>query len=342
MEYRQLGRSGLKVPVLSLGTATFGGGTEFFKKWGTTDVAGARRLVSVALEAGAAMFDTADSYSDGLSEEILGQALADHPRDRVLISTKGTFRTGPGVNDIGSSRHRLVAACEASLRRLRTDYIDLYQLHGFDAVTPIEETVRVLDDLVRMGKVRYVGCSNFSGWQLMKSLAVADRHGWARHVAHQAYYSLAGREYEWELMPLGHAEGVGAVVWSPLAWGRLGGRFRRNQPPPADSRVVATGAAPPIAEDRLFAIVDALAAIAADTGRSVAQVAINWLLQRPTVATVLVGARDERQLVENLGAAGWALTPEQMAALDAASAVTPVYPYWHQQRTMADRNAPLV
>lgn len=342
MDFRQLGRSGLKVPVLSLGTGTFGGGTDFFKHWGTTDAAGARRIVDIALDAGMVMFDSADGYSDGLAEQVLGQAIAGR-RQQVLISTKGTFRTGPGPNDIGSSRHRIIAACEASLRRLGTDYIDLYQMHGFDAVTPIEETVRALDDLVAAGKVRYLGVSNFSGWHLMKSLAVADRYGWTRYVAHQAYYSLVGRDYEWELMPLGLAEGVGAVVWSPLGWGRLTGKIRRNQPPPAVSRLPGTReAAPPVADEYLFRVMDAIDEVARETGRTVPQVAINWLLQRPTVATVLVGARDEAQLRENLGGAGWALTPDQIARLDEASTVQAPYPYWHQRRTMGSRNPVIV
>jgi aryl-alcohol dehydrogenase-like predicted oxidoreductase len=341
VEFRQLGRSGLKVPVFSLGTATFGGGTEFFKHWGSTNAEGARRLVDIALDAGVSMFDSADVYSAGLSEEVLGKAI-DGRRDKVLISTKGTFRTGPGPNDIGSSRHRIISACEASLRRLGTDYIDLYQLHGFDAVTPIDETVRALDDLVAAGKVRYLGVSNFSGWQLMKSLAVADRYGWSRYVAHQAYYSLVGREYEWELMPLGLAEGVGAVVWSPLGWGRLTGKIRRNQRP-AVSRLPGTrDAAPPVDDEHLYRVVEAIDLIAGETGRTVPQVALNWLLQRPTVSTVLIGARDEAQLRENLGAVGWALTTEQVARLDAASALTPVYPYWHQRGTMGTRNPRIV
>jgi aryl-alcohol dehydrogenase-like predicted oxidoreductase len=338
MEFRQLGRSGLMVPVLSLGTATFGGGSEFFKAWGDTDVSGARRLVDIALDHGVVMFDSADVYSKGLSEQILGQAIAGR-RNRVLISTKGTFRMGTGPNEVGSSRHRLIAACEASLQRLGTDYIDLYQLHGFDAVTPVEETVRALDDLVRAGKVRYVGCSNFSGWHLMKSLAVADRYGWTRHVAHQAYYSLVGREYEWELMPLAQSEGVGTVVWSPLGWGRLGGKYRRDQPPPAESRLPKTvHAAPPVATELLFTVMDALDDVARETGRTVAQVAINWLLQRPTVSTVILGARNETQFVENLGAAGWSLSADAKSRLDAASATTPIYPYWHQRSSLPDRN----
>ena len=341
MEFRQLGRSGLQVPVLSLGTATFGGGTDFFKHWGNTDAEGARRLVDIAIDAGVVMFDSADTYSAGLAEEVLGTAIAGR-RDKVLISTKGTFRMAPGPNGIGSSRHRIIGACEASLRRLGTDYIDLYQMHGFDAVTPIDETVRALDDLVSAGKVRYLGVSNFSGWHLMKSLAVADRYGWARYVAHQAYYSLVGREYEWELMPLGLAEGVGAVVWSPLGWGRLTGRMRRNQVPDVSRLPGTRDAAPPVDDEHLYRVVDAIDVIAAETGRTVPQIALNWLLQRPTVSTVLVGARNEAQLRENLGAIGWSLTADQIARLDAASAVTPVYPYWHQRSTMGSRNPRIV
>ena len=341
MEYRQLGRSGLQVPALSLGTATFGGGTEFFKHWGSTDAEGARRLVDIALDAGVAMFDSADVYSNGLAEEVLGQAIAGR-RDKVLVSTKGTFRMAPGPNGIGSSRHRIIAACEASLRRLGTDYIDLYQMHGFDAVTPIDETVRALDDLVTAGKVRYLGVSNFSGWHLMKSLAVADRYGWSRYVAHQAYYSLVGREYEWELMPLGLAEGVGAVVWSPLGWGRLTGRIRRHQTPDVSRLPGTRDSAPPVDDEYLFRVVEAIDVIAGETGRTVPQIALNWLLQRPTVSTILVGARNEAQLRENLGAVGWSLTPDQVARLDAASAVTPIYPYWHQRGTMGTRNPTIV
>jgi aryl-alcohol dehydrogenase-like predicted oxidoreductase len=330
------------VPVLGLGTATFGGGTEFFRHWGTTDTAAARRIVDIAIDAGVVLFDSADAYSDGLAEEVLGAALTGR-RHQVLVSTKGTFRTGPGPNEIGSSRHRIIGACEASLRRLGTDYIDIYQMHGFDAVTPIEEIVRAADDLVRSGKVRYVGVSNYPGWALMKSLAVADRYGWARYVVHQAYYSLIGRDYEWELMPLGAAEGVGAMVWSPLGWGRLTGKYRRNQPPPAVSRLPGTReAAPPVDDERLFAVMDTIDAIAAETGKTVTQIAINWVLRRPTVATVLIGARDEAQFRENLGAEGWSLTPEQMARLDEVSFVKPAYPYWHTRRTMGSRNPSLV
>jgi aryl-alcohol dehydrogenase-like predicted oxidoreductase len=343
MEFRTLGRSGLQVPVLSLGTGTFGGGGELFKAWGATDVAEATRLVDVCLEAGLNMFDTADVYSAGAAEEILGQAIKGR-RDSVLISTKGTFGTGPGPNDVGSSRHHLTRAVESSLRRLGTDYVDLYQLHGYDALTPPEEVLSTLDTLVRAGKIRYTGVSNFSGWHLMKALAVADRHGLPRYVANQTYYSLIGRDYEWELMPLGADQGVGAVVWSPLGWGRLTGKIRRGQPLPATSRLrsqVAVDKGPPVDNEYLFRVVDALDAVAKETSRTIAQVAINWLLQRPTVSNVITGARNEEQLRQNLGAVGWNLTPEQVARLDAASAVTPAYPYWHQIQ-FASRNPPPV
>jgi aryl-alcohol dehydrogenase-like predicted oxidoreductase len=338
MEFRQLGDSGFKVPVLSLGTATFGGSNEFFRAWGSTDVAEATRLVDVCLDAGVSMFDTADVYSDGMSEEILGKAIAGR-RDRVIVSTKVSYRMGPGANDVGSSRFHLLKACEASLRRLGTDYIDLYQLHGFDALSPVEETMSTLDTLVASGKVRYVGGSNFSGWHLMKSLAVAERHGWPRLIAHQIYYSLVGRDYEWELMPLAADQKVGAVVWSPLGWGRLTGKIRRNRPLPDVSRLPKTGSAgPQVSDERLYRVVDALDAVASETGRTVPQIALNWLTGRPTVCSVIMGARDEAQLRQNLGAVGWNLTAAQRAQLDAASAVPLPYPYWHQQQSAPDRN----
>lgn len=332
MDYRLLGASGFKVPVLTLGTGTFGGRGELFKAWGSTDVAEAKRLVDLCLEAGLNMFDSADIYSDGAAEEILGAAIKGR-RDQVLISTKATFRSGSGANEVGSSRHHLIRSVDSALRRLGTDYIDLFQLHGFDAATPVEETLRTLDDLVTAGKLRYVGCSNFSGWHLMKSLAVAERYGWTRYVAHQAYYSLVGREYEWELMPLALDQGVGCVVWSPLGWGRLTGRIRRGQPLPTASRLqssVATSAGPQVSEEYLFKVVDALDEVAAETGKTIPQIALNWLLQRPSIATVIIGARDEHQLRDNLGAVGWSLTAEQVAKLDQASAVPRIYPYWHQ------------
>jgi aryl-alcohol dehydrogenase-like predicted oxidoreductase len=344
MEYRQLGGSGFMVPALTLGTGTFGGGNEFFKAWGSSDVAEARRLVDVCLEAGVTMFDSADGYSGGMAEEILGEAIKGRRGD-VLISTKGSFRRGRGPNDIGSSRHALLRAVEASLRRLGTDYIDLYQLHAYDALTPAEEALRALDDLVRAGKIRYIGCSNFSGWHLMKALAVSERYGLARYVAHQAYYSLVGRDYEWELMPLAIEQKVGTVVWSPLGWGRLTGKLRRGQPMPQVSRLksqLALDKGPQVPQEHLFKVMDAIDEIAKDTGKSVPQIALNWLLGRPSVATVIVGARTEEQLRQNLGAIGWKLTPAQVAKLDAASVVPLPYPYWHQRGTFSDRNPPPV
>jgi aryl-alcohol dehydrogenase-like predicted oxidoreductase len=342
MEYRRVGESGLVVSELSFGAATFGGVGDFFGAWGDTGVDAARRIVDIALEAGITLFDTADVYSDGASEEVLGAALRGR-RDDVLISTKAALPTGP--HDWGTSRSRLLRAVDASLRRLQTDRIDLFQLHGYDAHTPIEEVLQTLEILVTQGKLRYVGVSNFAGWQLMKSLALADAHHRPRYVAHQVYYSLAGRDYEWELMPLGVAEGVGAIVWSPLGWGRLTGRIRRGAPLPERSRLHATAdAGPPVDDERLFAIVDVLDDIAAETGRSVPQIALNWLLARPTVSSVIVGARDERQLRENLGAVGWRLTEDQRARLDTASRVEAPYPYfpYHRQEGFARLNPPLV
>lgn len=328
MEYRYLGASGLQVPALSFGAGTFGGKGPLFSAWGDSGVAEARRLIAICLEAGVNLFDTADVYSDGASEEILGEALQGR-RDEALISTKIGLPMGAGANEAGTSRLRLVRGVEAALKRLRTDRIDLLQLHAFDARTPVEETLAALDQLVREGKVRYVGASNFSGWQLMKSLAAADRHGFPRYVAHQAYYSLVGRDYEWELMPLGLDQGVGAMVWSPLGWGRLTGKIRRGQPAPVVSRLHDTAdMGPPVDDERLYAVVDILDAIAAETGKSAPQIAINWLLRRPTVSSVIIGARNEEQLRQNLGAVGWSLSAEQVARLDAASATTPAYPYF--------------
>ncbi len=337
MEYRQLGRSGLKVPVLSFGTGTFGGVNEFFRAWGNTGVQEATRLVDICLEAGVTMFDSADVYSEGVAEETLGKAIGTR-RNQVLISTKATFRAGTGPNDVGASRQHLIRAVEGGLRRLGTDYIDLFQLHGFDAMTPVEETMTVLDQMVREGKLRYIGVSNYSGWHLMKSLAVSDRFGFSRYVAHQAYYSLVGRDYEWELLPLAKDQGVGTVVWSPLGWGRLTGKIRRNQPARKDDRIAKTiDVAPPVPIETVYKVVDAIDLIAKETGKSVPQIAINWLLQRPTVSTVILGARNEQQLRDTLGSIGWNLTPAQMTALDEASAVTPAYPYWHQMG-FAERN----
>jgi aryl-alcohol dehydrogenase-like predicted oxidoreductase len=289
------------------------------------------------------MFDSADIYSNGLAEEILGQAIKGR-RNKVLISTKATFRFGKGPNDVGSSRFHLIESIDGALKRLGTDYIDLFQLHGFDALTPIEEVLHTLDDMVKAGKIRYIGCSNFSGWHLMKSLAVSEKYGLTRYVAHQAYYSLVAREYEWELMPLALDQKVGAVVWSPLGWGRLTGKIRRGQPIPKESRLqskVVNDNGPPISDEYLYKVVDALDEIANETGKTVPQVALNWLLQRPSISTLVIGARNEEQLKQNLGSIGWNLTKEQVAKLDAASATPLVYPYWHQ-RGFAERNPPPV
>jgi aryl-alcohol dehydrogenase-like predicted oxidoreductase len=335
MEYRQLGASGLEVPVLSFGTATFGGGTDFFKAWGNTQVDEAKTLINVCLDAGVNLFDTANSYSRGLSEEILGKAL-EGIRNQVLISTKATFPMGEGPNDYGSSRLHLIDQCEASLKRLKTDHIDIYHMHGFDSHTPVEETLKTLDQLIQSGKVRYIACSNFSGWHLMKSLSVSERYCYSKYIAHQAYYSLLDREFEWELMPLGVDQNVGTIVWSPLSSGHLSGKYRRNQPFPEDGRGQQGGSqGPELNRERLFTIVDALDEVAKETGKSVAQVSLNWLLQRPTVANIVIGARTEEQLKQNLAAAGWNLTTEQVKKLDAASDVEPIYPYWHQRKNLS-------
>jgi aryl-alcohol dehydrogenase-like predicted oxidoreductase len=334
MEYRQLGGAGLKIPALTYGTATFGGGNDFFKTWGSTQTAEATRLVNVCIDAGVNLFDCADTYSDGMAEEILGKAVKGQ-RAKTLISTKATFPMGSGPNDMGSSRYHLINACDASLKRLNTDYIDIYHMHGFDGNTPVEETLRTLDDLVQSGKVRYIACSNFSGWHLMKSLAVSDRYGWNRYVAHQVYYSLASREYEWELMPLGLDQKVGALVWSPLAAGLLTGKFRRDKPVPKESRVAQGGSPVPssvISDDLLYNVVDVLHDISSELGKSIAQVSLNWLLQRPTVSSLVIGARTEEQLKENLGAVGWNLSTEQIKRLDSASETETIYPYWHQRQ----------
>ncbi|ESQ84767.1 aldo/keto reductase [Asticcacaulis sp. AC466] len=332
MEYRFLGRSGLKVPVLSFGAGTFGGMGPLFGAWGTTDVEEARRLIDICLDTGVNLFDTADVYSNGASEEVLGTALKGR-RDSVLISTKTSLPMGDGPNDAGSSRFRLIRAVEDALKRLRTDYIDLLQLHAFDVNTPMEEVLSTLDTLVRAGKVRYVGVSNFSGWQIMKALAVADRYGWPRYVANQTYYSLIGRDYEWDLMPLGADQGLGALVWSPLGWGRLTGKIKRGAPLPEGSRLHETASyGPPVDDEHLFRVVDALDAVAEDTGKTVPQVALNWLTTRPTVSSVIIGARNEDQLRQNLGAVGWTLAPEQIAKLDEASAVSAPYPHFPYRR----------
>jgi aryl-alcohol dehydrogenase-like predicted oxidoreductase len=331
MNHNRLGKSGLRVPELSFGTGTFGGGNDFFKAWGNTDAGGAAHLIDLCLEHGVSMFDTADVYSDGLAEQILGQAIKGK-RNRLLISTKVTFPTGAGANDFGSSRQHLIEAVDKSLQRLGVEHIDLLQLHGQDFNTPVEETLATLDQLVRDGKVRYIGGSNFSGWHMMKSLAVSDRYGYPRHVAHQIYYSLLNRDYEWDLMPLAEDQGVGAMVWSPLGWGKLTGKIRRDAPAKPGTRAHdIAGTGPHFEEEHLFRIVDALDIVAQQTGKTIPQIALNWLLGKKTISSVIIGARDEAQLIENIGATGWSLTPEQVAMLDATSDAAAPYPTWHQR-----------
>ena len=333
MEYRQLGRSGLKVPELCFGAGTIGTQGEFFEAWSQTSQEEADRIIGVCMDAGLNFFDTADIYSAGGSEIALGKALAPHKREGLLISTKSTFRFGPGANNVGSSRYHLIQSVEHSLERLNTDYIDVYHLHAFDATTPVEESLRALDDLVTAGKIRYIACSNFSGWHLMKSLSVSERYGWSRYVGHQVYYSLVGRDYEWELMPLAQEQGVGALIWSPLGWGRLTGKITRATGIPKDSRLntkIVADAGPQVPEDYLYDVVDALDEVSKETGKSIPQIALNWLLRRPTVSTLIIGARNEEQLKSNLGAVGWKLSDEQIARLDKASVRPLAYPYWHQ------------
>lgn len=336
MEYRFLGASGLNIPVLSFGTATFGGGNSFFKKWGETRLEEAEKLIGICMDHGVNFFDTADMYSDGLSEEILGNAIKGM-RNEVILSTKATFPFGTGVNNQGSSRFHLLKQIEGSLKRLQTDYIDIYHMHGFDGNTPVEETLYTLDTLIKSGKVRYIACSNFSGWHLMKSLSISEKYGWSRYIAHQVYYSLINREFEWELMPLAVDQRVGSIIWSPLSAGRLGGKYGRNKPFPAESRMAQGGSPVPdhvVNNELLLKILDVLEDIKNETGKTVAQIAINWLLQRPTVCNIIIGARTEEQLKENLGAVGWNLSADQTGRLDDASRTSTIYPYWHQRQNL--------
>jgi aryl-alcohol dehydrogenase-like predicted oxidoreductase len=332
MEYRNLGKSGLKVPVLSLGTGTFGGTNEFFQRWGQTDVKEASKLIDICLERGINFFDTADVYSNGASEEILGAALKGR-REKAIISTKGTFQMGKGINDKGSSRFHIINAIGDSLKRLGTDYIDLYLMHGFDSNTPVEETLMTLDNLITSGKVRYIGCSNFAAWQLMKSLSVSEKHNLEKYVIYQGYYSLIGRDCEQELMPLIKDQGLGLMVWSPLGWGRLTGKIKRNQPL-VKGRIQSGGAvgSPPVEDEFLYTVVDALEQIAIETGKTISQVAINWLLQNEIVSNIVIGARNEQQLIENIGAVGWCLTEKQLTELNTITAQTPIYPHWVGER----------
>jgi aryl-alcohol dehydrogenase-like predicted oxidoreductase len=339
MEYRQLGSSGLRVSALTLGTMTFGG-RDRFANVGATDVAGATRQIDLCLDCGVNLVDTANVYSGGLSEEVLGAAIKGR-RDRVLIATKARMPMGDGPNDAGLSRHHLIAECEASLRRLGTDYIDLYQVHEWDGQTPLEETLEALDTLVRSGKVRYVGASNYAGWQLMKALGVSDRHGYQRFVTQQIYYSLQAREAEYELVPLAVDEGVGILVWSPLAGGLLSGKFRRGQEGPAGSRALSDWGEPPVRDqEQLYDTIEVLVEIGEGHGVSAAQVALAWLLGRPGVVSLIVGARTDEQLADNLAAAELTLSDEESARLEAVSRPPLIYPHWHQAKTASDRLGP--
>ena len=336
MEYRLLGRSGLKVSVLSLGTMTFGGQGKFAKT-GQTDVEAAQRQIGLCLDAGINLFDTADVYSGGESEVILGKALGDKRHD-VLVASKARFPMGEGPNDRGSSRHHILRACEASLKRLNTDYLDLYQLHEWDGLTPLEETLRALDDLVSSGKVRYVGISNFSTWHVMKTLGVADAHHYIRPVSQQIHYTLQAREAEYELLPAAQDQGLGTLVWSPLAGGLLSGKYRRNQAAPEGTRHLADWGEPPVRdESALYDVVDVLVSIAEARGVSAAQIALAWLIARPQVTSVIVGARNEAQLQDNLLAAGLTLNNEEIERLNQVSELPLLYPYWHQAQTAPDR-----
>ena len=340
MEYRLLGRSGLKISTLTMGTMTFGG-----KGWasmvgdlGTTEAA---RLVDMCLDAGVNMLDTADAYSSGLCEEIIGEILAHGDRRNVLIATKARFAMGNGPNDAGLSRHHLIRACEASLKRLGVETIDLYQVHEWDGVTPLEETMEALDTLVRSGKVRYIGCSNFSGWHIMKALGVSAAEHRQRFVSQQIHYTLEAREAEYELLPVTIDQGLGVLVWSPLAGGLLSGKHRRDQQAPEGSRQFAGWTEPPIRdENRLWNIVDVLLDIAGARGVSAAQVALAWTLQRPGITSLVIGGRTEAQFADNLKAADLKLSAEDCARLDEVSAPPVIYPYWHQLNTASDRLGP--
>jgi aryl-alcohol dehydrogenase-like predicted oxidoreductase len=339
MRYRQLGASGLRVSVLTMGTMTFGGEGKFATV-GATGLDEARRQVDMCLDAGINLIDTADVYSNGLSEEIVGEVLQDR-RDEVLVATKARMVMSEDPNDGGLSRHHLVRSCEASLRRLRTDHIDLYQVHEWDGQTPLEETLGALDDLLHAGKVRYVGCSNYAGWQLMKALGTADRHGLTRFASQQIHYSLQAREAEYELLPIAVDQGVGILVWSPLGGGLLSGKYRRGVPAPEGSRHLTDWGEPPVRDqDALFDVVDALVDVAKGRGVTPAQVALAWLLERPGVATVIVGARTAEQLADNLGAADLSLSAEEQARLEQVSRPPLLYPYWHQASTATDRLGP--
>jgi aryl-alcohol dehydrogenase-like predicted oxidoreductase len=336
MEYRQLGRSGLRISPLTMGTMTFGGRGQFASV-GATDVDGARRQIELAVDAGVNLIDTADVYSGGAAEEIVGQALGSR-RDEVLLATKARFPMGKGPNDAGLSRHHLIRACEASLRRLQTDHIDLYQVHEWDGETPLEETLEALDHLVRSGKVRYVGCSNFAGWQVMKALGIAERAGLPRFVSQQIYLSLQERSAEYEIVPSAIDQGLGLLVWSPLAGGLLSGKYRRGENAPPGSRHATDWDEPPIYdEDKLYDTIEVLVEVAEGRGTSPAQVALAWLLGRPGITSVIIGARTDEQLADNLGAAALSLSAEESERLEAVSRPALIYPFWHQRSTASDR-----
>jgi aryl-alcohol dehydrogenase-like predicted oxidoreductase len=340
MEYRQLGNSGLRVSALTLGTMTFGGRANFANV-GTTDVVGARRQIDMCVDAGINLIDTADVYSAGLSEEIVGEALDAGKRDRVLLATKARMPMGDGPNQAGLSRHHLIASCEASLRRLKADHIDLYQVHEWDGATPLEETLHALDTLMSDGKVRYVGCSNYAGWQVMKALGTSDRSGLQRFASQQIYYSLQAREAEYELVPIAVDQGLGILVWSPLAGGLLSGKYRRDQEGPEGSRQLTDWKEPPVRnQEQLYDIVDALVEIGEGHSASAARVALAWLLGRPGITSAIIGARTDKQLADNLGAIQIRLSEGERARLDALSAPPLLYPYWHQAKTASDRLSP--
>jgi aryl-alcohol dehydrogenase-like predicted oxidoreductase len=339
VEYRTLGGSGLRVSVLTMGTMTFGG-TGGFGDVGSTGLVEARRQVDMCLDAGVNLIDTADVYSAGLSEEIVGEVL-DGRRDRALLATKVRMEMGEGPNDAGLSRHHVITGCEASLRRLRTDHIDLYQVHEWDGQTPLEETLEALDQLVSSGKVRYVGASNYTAWQLMKALGVAERTGLPRFVSQQIYYSLQAREAEYELIPLAVDQGLGVLVWSPLAGGLLSGKYRRDHEAPAGSRQLTDWGEPPVYDQEgLYDIIEALVGIGAEHGVSAAQVALAYTLGKPAVTSLVIGARTSEQLADNLAAASLTLAESERELLDKISSPPLIYPYWHQARTASDRLSP--
>ncbi len=339
MEYRQLGSSGLRVSQLTLGTMTFGGRAQF-RAVGDTDLEGARHQIDMAIEAGVNLIDTADVYSEGAAEEIVGQALAGR-RDDVLLATKARFPMGPGPNDAGLSRHHLIEACEASLRRLQTGHIDLYQVHEWDGQTPLEETLAALEHLQQAGKIRYVGCSNFAGWQVMKALGIARTMRLPEFVSQQIYLSLQERAAEYEIVPSALDQGLGLLIWSPLAGGLLSGKYRRNQPPPPGSRHAGEWDEPPVYdEDKLYDTVDVLVEVAEAHGVSPARVALAWLLSRPGITTVIVGARTDEQLADNLAAADLELSKDELERLEQVSRPPLIYPHWHQRRTASDRLSP--